>query len=94
VLGIGRSRKVLLWDTDREGPIREIPIRHSDIPVSFALSADGQRLAVGYTDDSFTLHDCRTGKQEGDHISAHLSGVVMLCFSQTDALWPPRPNAR
>jgi WD40 repeat protein len=81
VLGIGRSRNVLLWDTDRVGPIREIPIRHPDLPVSFALSADGQRLAVGYADDSFTLHDCRTGKQEGDPISAHLSGVVMLCFS-------------
>ncbi|MEO8425793.1 MAG: WD40 repeat domain-containing serine/threonine-protein kinase [Verrucomicrobiota bacterium] len=80
VLGIGRSRHVLLWATDREGPIREIPIRQ-DEPISFALSADGQRLAVGYADDSFTLHDCRTGKQEGDPIPAHLSGIVLLCFS-------------
>jgi WD40 repeat protein len=81
VLSIGRLRDVLLWDTTLERPIREIRLPHSAQPICFALSADGQQLAVGYTDDSFTLHDCRTGKQEGDAIPAHLSGVVLLCFS-------------
>jgi len=81
VLGIGRVGNVLLWDTKRGRPIREIPLRHSDPPISFALSADGERLVVGYTDDSFTLHDCRTGTQESDPVPAHLSGVVLLCFS-------------
>jgi WD40 repeat protein len=81
ILGIGRSRKTLLWDTAVGTPIREISFSHQSTPISFALSANGQRMAVGYTDDSFTLHDCATGKQEGDSVAAHLSGVELLAFS-------------
>ena len=36
VLGIGRVGNVLLWDTKRERPIREIPICHSNFPTCFA----------------------------------------------------------
>jgi serine/threonine protein kinase/WD40 repeat protein len=81
LLSIARHRRVLLWDTGLQRQIKEVVVTHPSPPVSFALSANGQQLAIGYTDDTFTLHDTRTGLQLGEPVPAHLSGVLLLCFS-------------
>jgi WD40 repeat protein len=80
-LVIGREREVLIWDTQHQLLSGKVPIGHKPLAIGFAPSADGRRLAIAYADDSFTLHDCQTGRQEGNPIPAHLSGVQLLCFS-------------
>jgi WD40 repeat protein len=81
VLGIGCGRRIMLWDTHEQRVLQEVTLKHRAHAICFALSADAQQLAVGYTDNSFTLHDTRTGEQQGQAVPAHLSGVTFLCFS-------------
>src|SRR5262249_49933890 len=80
VLAVVGAKSVVLWDTARRSTLKEIHSNHPHALVSFGISADAQMLALGYTDDTFALHDCATGRQIAS-IPSHVSGVEQLAFS-------------
>ncbi len=71
---------VLLWDTRLRRTVREIAGAPGKQPVGSTLSWDGRWVAMGYTDDSFSLHDCASGRLIAT-VPSHVSGVECLAFS-------------
>ena len=80
ILAVESVKSVLLWDTATHRIIKEIYSNHESGIIGFAISADATMLAMGYTDDSVTLHDCGTGERIAT-IPSHVCGVEWIAFS-------------
>jgi WD40 repeat protein len=80
VLAVGSAASVVLWDTLTKRVIKEIPAEKRKAVVSLGISADAALLAMGYTDNTFTLHDCKTGQPLG-LVPSHVGGVDFISFS-------------
>jgi WD40 repeat protein len=79
-LALADSQSVVLWNTATRRKVKQIQVKPGVQLISFGISADARMLAMGYTDDTITLHDCRSGELL-DTISSHLSGVEWIAFS-------------
>jgi WD40 repeat protein len=80
LMAIAEKESVVLWDTSTRRTVRRIQAKRGGSLISLGISADARMLAMGYTDDTITLHDGNTGAWLAS-IRSHLSGVEWVAFS-------------
>lgn len=80
VLAVHGGNSVLLWDWVARRPLPPVPAKRGAQMIGFGISADASLVAMGYTDDTITLNDARTGEQLAS-IPSNLAGVEWVSFS-------------
>ncbi|HEY1042312.1 MAG TPA: WD40 repeat domain-containing protein [Telluria sp.] len=81
---ISSTGDILVWNPLKTVLLETIPADGRK-PGAIALSADGQRIAIGYVDSKVALRSRRDRKVIGE-FSGHRSGVTALAFSP-DGRW-------
>lgn len=80
LLAVEGEKSVVLWDTAARRELGEIPSDGGKQLIGFAVSWDGRMVAMGYMDDTFSLHDSAS-RLEIASVPSHVSGVECLAFS-------------
>lgn len=75
------DHKIAIWVKEAQRLSR--PLAAGKNASAFALSADGQLVALG-NNEGITLLDAEGGHQQGDELRANLGSITSLAFNPTD----------